>query len=292
MSASLTVIRPQQKDLGGGFVVRRLLQAAQRRAVGPFVFFDQFGPLTAQPQDHHDVRPHPHIGLATVTYLFEGAMQHSDSTGAVQRIEPGAINWMTAGRGIVHAERTPRDLVGTVRRSHGLQLWAALPAADEEVAPSFAHTPAAAIPALEVGGAQLRVLVGSAFGATSPVVVRSPTLVLDLALDAGDALPLPEAAERALYVVDGAVELDGEPVAPWSMVVLAPGSEPMLSASASGAARAVLIGGEPLGPRHLWWNFVSTRQQRIAQAADDWAAQRFAAVPGETDFIPLPDRRT
>lgn len=165
---------------------------------------------------------------------------------------------MTAGRGIVHAECTPRDLVGTERRSRGLQLWAALPAADEAMARSFAHTPAAAIPALEVGGAQLRVLVGSAFGATSPVVVRSPTLYLDLALDVGDALPLPEAAERALDGVDGAVELDGE----------------------------------PLGPRHLWWYFVSTRQQRIAQAADDWAALRFAAVPGETDFIPLCDRRT
>jgi redox-sensitive bicupin YhaK (pirin superfamily) len=235
------------------------------------------------------VRAHPHIGLATVTYLFEGAMQHRDSTGAVQRIEPGAINWMTAGRGIVHSERTPDDLRGSTRRSHGLQLWAALPEADEEMAPSFAHTPAADIPELEVGGAMLRVLVGSAFGATSPVAVRSPTLYLDIALQAGDALPLPPATERAVYVVEGAVQLDGAPLAPQTMTVLATGDEPLLSAD--GPARVVLVGGEPLGYRHLWWNFASTRKERIAQAAEDWEAGRFDAVPGETEFIPLPASR-
>ncbi|MDE1927947.1 MAG: pirin family protein, partial [Burkholderiales bacterium] len=184
-------LEPQARDLGGGFVVQRLLPAAARQAVGPFLFFDHFGPVEAGPADNHDVRPHPHIGLATVTYLFEGAMLHRDSTGAVQRIEPGAINWMTAGRGIVHSERTPDDLRGRRRRSHGLQLWAALPQADEESEPVFAHTPAAAIPAFEVGGARLRLLVGSAYGAESPVAVRSPTLFIDLALAAGDALPLP-----------------------------------------------------------------------------------------------------
>ena len=289
MNTPLQLIRPQQKDLGGGFIVRRLLPAAQRQAVGPFLFFDHFGPITAQPQDNHDVRAHPHIGLATVTYLFEGAMEHRDSTGVVQRIEPGAINWMSAGRGIVHAERTPQDLRGQVRRSHGLQLWAALPLADEELAPSFTHTPAAALPLLELGGAQVRVLVGSAFGATSPVVVRSPTLVLDITLNAGDAFPLPMATERALYVVDGAVEIDGMTVPPFTMLPLTADDEPMLSAS--GPARAVLIGGDPLGHRHIWWNFVSSRQQRIEQAADDWAAGRFAAVPGETEFIPLPAHR-
>jgi redox-sensitive bicupin YhaK (pirin superfamily) len=282
-------LHPHKKDLGGGFVVRRLLPAAARQAVGPFLFFDHFGPIDVRPEDLHDVRPHPHIGLATVTYLFEGAVLHRDSTGAVQRIEPGAINWMTAGRGIVHSERTPEDLRGVARRSHGLQLWAALPAADEEAEPGFAHTPAAAIPQLEVGGATVRVLIGSAFGESSPVAVRSPTLTLDITLAAGDAFPLPLAAERAIYVVDGAVTLDGEAVPPQTMRLLEAGDEPMLAAE--GNARVVLIGGEPLGPRHIWWNFVSMRQERIVQAADDWAAQRMGAVPGETEFIPLPERR-
>ncbi len=282
-------LRPQTKDLGGGLTVRRLLPSAARQAVGPFLFFDHFGPIAAQPGDIHDVRPHPHIGLATVTYLFEGAMVHRDSTGIVQRIEPGAVNWMTAGRGIAHSERTPDDLRAIVHRSHGLQLWAALPTADEEIEPQFLHTPAAAIPALEIGGARLRVLVGSAFGATSPVAVRSPTLVLDIALSAGDAFPLPLADERAVYVVDGDAQLDGEDIPPGRMLVLDAGEEPMLSADAD--ARVVLVGGAPLGPRHIWWNFVSSRRERIVQAADDWAAQRFAPVPGETEFIPLPDRR-
>jgi redox-sensitive bicupin YhaK (pirin superfamily) len=289
MDSDLLLLSPHTKDLGGGFTVSRLLPAAARQAVGPFLFFDHFGPITAQPSDNHDVRPHPHIGLATVTYLFEGAMLHRDSTGVVQRIEPGAINWMTSGRGIVHSERTPDDLRGQVRRSHGLQLWAALPAEDEEIEASFAHTPAAAIPALEVGGARLRVLIGSAFGATSPVAVRSPTLYLDIALSVGDALPLPPAEERAVYVVEGDAQLDGEDIPPGKMVVLAPGDEPMLSADAD--ARVVLIGGAPLGPRHIWWNFVSSRKERIVQAADDWVAQRMGQVPGETEFIPLPERR-
>jgi redox-sensitive bicupin YhaK (pirin superfamily) len=289
MPTELTVLLPHSKDLGGGFTVRRLLPAASRQAVGPFLFFDHFGPITAGPQDNHDVRAHPHIGLATVTYLFEGAMQHRDSTCAVQRIEPGAINWMTAGSGIVHSERTPDDLRDVTRRSHGLQLWAALPAADEEMAPSFAHTPAADIPLLEVGGADVRVLVGSAFGATSPVATRSPTLYLDITLHEGDAFPLPPARERALYGVDGEFQLDGESVAPNCMVLIAEGEEPMISADAG--ARVVLIGGDPLGHRHLYWNFVSSRKERLVKAADDWAAQRFATVPGETEFIPLPERR-
>jgi redox-sensitive bicupin YhaK (pirin superfamily) len=289
MRTSRLVIAPQAKDLGGGFTVRRFLPAAVRQAVGPFLFFDHFGPVDAGPEDEHDVRPHPHIGLATVTYLFEGAMQHRDSLGVVQRIEPGAINWMTAGRGIVHSERTPDDLRGRQRRSHGLQLWVALPAADEEIAPAFAHTPAAALPELEVGGARLRVLVGSAFGATSPVAVRSPTLYLDVTLAAGDAFPLPLAEERAVYVVEGTAQLDGERVPSGRLVVLEADTEPMLSADAD--ARVVLIGGAPLGHRHMWWNFVSSRKERIVQAADDWAAGRFAAVPGETELMPLPEKR-
>lgn len=289
MAPDRLTLAPNRRDLGGGFTVRRVLPAAARQAVGPFLFFDHFGPIEAGPEDNHDVRPHPHIGLATVTYLFEGAMMHRDSTGVVQRIEPGAVNWMTAGRGIVHSERTPEDLRGKPRRSHGLQLWVALPEADEGIAPAFQHVPAADIPALEVGGARLRVLVGSAFGATSPVAVRSPTLYLDIALSAGDALPLPPAEERALYVVEGAATLDGQPLAPERMVVLQPGEEPLLAAE--GEARVVLVGGAPLGHRHLWWNFVSSRKERLVQAADDWAAGRFPAVPGETEFIPLPERR-
>ncbi len=281
----------RSRDLGGGFTVRRLLPAVQRQAVGPFVFFDHFGPITAAPADQHDVRPHPHIGLATMTYLFEGAMMHRDSTGAVQRIEPGAINWMTAGRGIVHSERTPDDLRTVVRRSHGLQLWVALPSQHEEDAPGFEHTPAAAIPRVERGGAALRVLVGEAFGAASPVRTASPALYLDIALAPGAELALPAlASERALYGVDAPFTLDGTAIEPHRMVVLEAGSVVRLGASAA-AARVVLIGGEPLGQRFVWWNFVSSRKERIVQAADDWAAMRFAAVPGETEFIPLPDAR-
>ena len=277
---------PHEKDLGGGFRVRRLLPAAARQAVGPFLFFDHFGPVEAGPDDNHDVRPHPHIGLATVTYLFEGAMMHRDSTGAVQRIEPGAINWMTAGRGIVHSERTPDDLRGRPRRSHGLQLWAALPEADEEIAPAFVHTPAAAIPVHQAPGATVRVLVGEAFGLRSPVQTRSPTLYLDIQLAPGASLALPPAPERALYGVDAPYALDGTAQPAQQMVVLQADEQPLLSAPQG--ARVALIGGAPLGHRHIVWNFVASRRERLLQAQDDWRAQRFPAVPGETEFIPLP----
>jgi redox-sensitive bicupin YhaK (pirin superfamily) len=290
----MQLLSAHDKDLGGGFTVRRLLPSAQIRSVGPFVFFDHFGPIDTQPEDNHDVRPHPHIGLATVTYLFEGAMQHRDSTGVVQRIEPGAINWMTAGRGVVHSERTPDDLRGVPRRSHGLQLWLALPEADEETVPSFSHTPETAIPRWARGGVSARVLVGSAWGVTSPVPTRSPTLYLDLQLAAGSTvLLLPQwAEERALYAVDGACKLGGETIAPQTMAVLPPGQEVTLSAERN--MRCVLIGGAPLGQRFMWWNFVSSRKERIVQAAEAWAAQpneAFAQVPGETEFIALPERR-
>ena len=288
----LQTLPPHQKDLGGGFVVRRLLPSAQRQAVGPFVFFDHFGPITAQPGDNHDVRPHPHIGLATVTYLFEGAMMHRDSTGVVQRIEPGAVNLMTAGRGIVHSERTPKDLLGAERRSHGLQLWLAVPAEREEDAPAFQHVPGGEIPACDVNGVLVRVLIGTAFGLTSPVRTLSPTLYLDLnfALASGASIAIPDAApERALYSTDHDIELDGERVPAFTMVVLEPGTEPRLSAPRGG--RVVFVGGAPLGHRFMLWNFVSSRKERIAQAQDDWEAQRFERVPGETEFIPLPPRR-
>ncbi len=290
MSDAAQLIEPRTHDLGGGFVVRRLLPSAARQAVGPFLFFDHFGPITARPGDNHDVRPHPHIGLATVTYLFEGAMMHRDSTGAVQRIEPGAINWMTAGRGIVHSERTPDDLRGVERRSHGLQLWCALPADDEECEPVFQHHAAGALPECRLPGATVRVLVGSAFGLDSPVATRSPTLYLDLALEPGASLVLPDAAqERAVYSVDAPVALDGTPVPPHTLAVLPASAQPRLHAPAG--ARVALVGGAPLGHRFIVWNFVSSRRERILQAQDDWEAQRFARVPGETEFIPLPPRR-
>jgi redox-sensitive bicupin YhaK (pirin superfamily) len=287
---NLLQLSPHTKDLGGGFTVRRVLPSAQRQAVGPFLFFDHFGPITAQPSDNHDVRPHPHIGLATVTYLFEGAMMHRDSTGVVQRIEPGAINWMTAGQGIVHSERTPDDLRGVPRRSHGLQLWAALPAEHEEDAPSFSHTPASAIPSAERPGVRLRVMIGEAFGLRSPVPTLSPTLYVDLQLAPGASVQLPDAAEeRALYAIDQGFTLDGEPVAAATMVVLEPGTQPVLAAPEG--VRVVMVGGAPLGHRFMWWNFVSSRKERLVRAADDWAAQRFPRVPGETEFIPLPEKR-
>ncbi len=286
----LQTLEPHTKDLGGGFTVRRLLPAAARQAVGPFLFFDHFGPITAQPADNHDVRPHPHIGLATVTYLYEGAMLHRDSTGVVQRIEPGAINWMTAGRGIVHSERTPDDLRGVARRSHGLQLWCALPAAHEEDEPSFVHTPASAIPEWRAPGCVVRLLVGSAFGLESPVHTWSPTLYADLALLPNGSLALPAAApERALYSVDEAFLLDGTLVPAFTMVVLPAGETPQLTAPRG--ARIALIGGEPLGHRYIVWNFVSSRKERIVDAQNDWEAQRLGTVPGETEFIPLPPRR-
>ena len=288
----LQMLLPHAKDLGGGFTVRRLLPSAQRQAVGPFVFFDHFGPITAHPGDTHDVRPHPHIGLATVTYLFEGAMMHRDSTGVVQRIEPGAINWMTAGAGIVHSERTPKDLLGTERRSHGLQLWVAVPPQHEEDAPSFQHVAAHSIPQRVEGAVTIRVLVGTAFGLASPVATVSPTLYADLDFDfaTGATLVVPAAApERALYSVDHDFELDGELVPAFTMVVLAEGAEPVLRAPRG--ARVVLVGGAPLGHRFLVWNFVSSRKERIARAQADWEAQRMGQVPGETEFIPLPPRR-
>ena len=281
-------LRPHDKDLGGGFKVRRLLPAAKRRSVGPFVFFDHFGPATEEPGNAHDVRPHPHIGLATVTYLFEGAMMHRDSLGSVQEIQPGAINWMTAGRGIVHSERKPERLLQSTYVNHGLQLWAALPQAYEEVDPSFAHTPAEAIPSVEVHGVPVRVLVGEAFGVRSPVATFSQTVYLDLALPAGARFELPALApELAVYAVDGGVTLDGVPVEQFTMAMLPDGAGATLETQ--GAVRVVVIGGEPLdGPRFITWNFVSSRRERVLEAGADWAAQRIGHVPGETEFIPLP----
>jgi redox-sensitive bicupin YhaK (pirin superfamily) len=285
------------KDLGGGFTVSRLLPDAARRAVGPFVFFDHFGPVLERPGAQHDVRPHPHIGLATVTYLFEGAMTHRDSTGVTQVIEPGAINWMTAGRGIVHSERKPEHLKDREYVNHGLQLWVGLPTAHEEAEPSFAHTPASAIPEVKQGASTVRVLVGSLLGVTSPVPTLHPTLYLDVQLAAGDELALTGLPhDVAVYPVDAPVTVDGAAVATRQMAVLTDGAGrvSLTNPSADRSTRLVLIGGEPLdgdGPRHMWWNFVSSRKARIEKARYDWATQpnaAFGQVAGEVDFIPLP----
>ncbi len=278
------------RDLGGGFRVRRLLPAVQRQAVGPFVFFDHMGPITAGPADNHDVRPHPHIGLATVTYLFEGAMMHRDSIGCVQRIEPGAINLMVSGRGVAHSERTPDDLRACSRTSHGLQLWLALPDDAQECEAAFFHIPAADLPEVRLRHAQVRVLLGEAFGARSPAPAVSPALYLDIQLNEGGTIELPALApECAIYSVDHDLMVDGELLPACTMAVLEPGATTTVHAPQG--AHLVLVGGESVGPRHIWWNFVSNRRERIVQAADDWAAGRFGAVPGETEFIPLPDKR-
>ena len=284
---SAHILQPRLHDLGGGFVVRRLLPAAERQAVGPFVFFDHFGPVQAQPGDNHDVRPHPHIGLSTVTYLFEGAMMHRDSTGAVQRMEPGQLNWMTAGKGIVHSERTPADLLDKPRVAHGLQLWMALPAEQEECEPSFHHFEADEIPKVSLPGAQVTVMAGTAFGVTSPVPARSPTVYLDMQIQAGGALTLAaDYSERALYALDAGCSLDGMELPQHQMLVLPTGSEPLLQARDK--ARVVLVGGEPLGHRFIVWNFVSSSKERLLQAREDWIEKRFPGIAGETEFIPFP----
>ena len=284
----MNTISGRLHDLGGGFVVRRVLPSAIRQGVGPFLFFDHFGPIDVEPGANHDVRPHPHIGLATVTYLFEGAMVHRDSLGSVQRIEPGAINWMTAGRGIVHSERAPDDLRPIRHRLHGLQLWAALPETREETDPAFTHYPGARLPRVRLPGIDARVLIGRAFGAESPVATFADTLYVDVDAQAGASLDLgPIAVERAIFPAEGALRVGGAAVPASTMAVLDEGATVRIEAHAG--ARFVIIGGAPIGARrHMAWNFVSSRAERIEQAKRDWSAQRMGSVPGETEWIPLP----
>ncbi len=279
---------PSLHDLGG-FSVARVLPNARRRSIGPFVFFDHIGPAILGGAQPIAVRPHPHIGLATVTYLWEGSMTHRDSLGSVQDIEPGDVNWMTAGRGIVHSERTPQRLRGIEHPFHGLQTWVALPQAHEEAEPAFAHHPKATLPVVSGDGLSMTVVAGHAFGERSPVAVLAQTLYVSIEMAAGASLRLPaEHAERALYPVHGQLQLDGLPLPLNTLVVLDPGSEPVLHAVE--AARVMLVGGEPLdGPRFVWWNFVSSSRDRIESAKEDWRAGRMGSVPGETEFIPLPD---
>ena len=278
-----TLITPRTRDLGDGFQVRRALPDAKRRSVGPFVFFDQMGPAVLEPGKGLDVRPHPHIGLATVTYLFEGEIMHRDSLGIVQPIRPGEVNWMTAGRGIVHSERTPDELRASGSKVFGIQTWVGLPREDEELAPDFVHVGAAELPTLEAPGLRARVILGELGGERSPVPTRSPTFYADVELNGGTLALDTRYAERGAYVVNGSLEI----AEAGQMIVFQRGADVKLSAQ---GARVMVFGGEPLdGERFIWWNFVSSRRERIAQAAADWKAGRFAGVPGDKEFIPLPD---
>ena len=286
---STTILNPHLRDLGG-FSVRRVLPALARKTVGPFIFFDHFGPTDLAPGHGVDVRPHPHIGLATVTYLFDGALMHRDSLGSVQRIKPGDVNWMTAGRGIVHSERSAPEDRATGIRMHGLQTWVALPLALEDTVPSFTHVPGATLPRIDADGARIVVVAGHAFGRDAPTPTTSDTLYAAVELDAGATLELPaEHEERAIYVAAGTVELDGLVVAEAQMAVLA-GDEPV-RITAPGGAMAMLVGGAKLdGDRIIWWNFVASSRERIELAKEKWRAQQFGHVAGDSEFIPLPEQ--
>jgi redox-sensitive bicupin YhaK (pirin superfamily) len=287
-----TVLIPRTHDVGG-FEVRRALPTQDRRMVGPFIFWDQMGPGEFLAGNGLDVRPHPHIGLATVTYLFDGEIMHRDSLGSIQPIRPGDVNWMTAGSGIAHSERT-----NTAQRTHsnrlfGIQSWIALPRAQEEAAPAFAHHPAATLPVLRDSGATVRLIAGEAWGERSPVATLSPMFYADVALAADAAVPLPDDhAERAAYVLDGTVEAAGDRFESGRMMIFRPGDALTLRA-ADAAARVLLLGGAPMdGPRHLFWNFVSSSLDRIEQAKQDWRDGRFGKVAGDAqEFIPLPEER-
>jgi redox-sensitive bicupin YhaK (pirin superfamily) len=283
------LIDARPRDLGG-FTVRRVLPSPRRRLVGPFIFLDQMGPVSLPAGAGFDVRPHPHIGLATVTYLFEGEFVHRDSLGSLQMIQPGAVNWMVAGRGIVHSERSSPEAKVQGWHGHGIQSWVALPLEHEEDAPSFQHHPAASIPRVEGDGVLLDVVAGSSFGVRSPVTVLLPTLYVHARLERSAKLTIePEHQERGVYVVEGAIVCDGRRIAPGTMAVLRPGQT--VVAEAAEATRLMLVGGATVeGARHVHWNFVSSSKERIEQAKHDWKAGNFPKVPGdESEFIPLPE---
>jgi len=284
------IIVPRTVDLGG-MTVRRALPSARSRMVGPFIFFDHFGPAEFRAGHGIDVRPHPHIGLATVTYLFDGEIIHRDSLGTAVAIKPGEVNWMTAGRGIVHSERTGAELRQTGSPIHGLQMWVALPAAKEEMEAGFAHHDVAEFPIVEEKGKRVRVVIGSLYGARSPTQTASETVFGDVTLQAGATLPIePGYEERALYVMEGAIEIAGDSFEPGRLLVLRTGDAVQVTAKRD--ARFVVLGGAAMdGPRHIWWNFVSSRKERIEQAKAEWKAGRFGKVPGdEIEFIPLPEK--
>ncbi|TGD73363.1 pirin family protein [Mangrovimicrobium sediminis] len=279
-------IEPKLADLGE-FSVRRALPAKERRMVGPFVFFDHMGPAEFPPGKGIAVRPHPHIGIATITYLFRGEIMHRDSLGVEQPIRPGAVNLMVAGSGIVHSERAGSDL-DTTSHLHGIQSWIALPVAQEEIDAAFTHYAAGDLPELSLAGARVRIIMGEAYGESSPVQTFSRTLYLDIEMQAGAELALPEGeAELAFYVVEGSVEVDAETVQAGVMAIACPEQRVQLRALES--SRVMVIGGDNIGPRQLFWNFVSSRPERIEQAKQDWRDKRFAMVPGDDEFIPLPE---
>lgn len=285
----MLLLKPQRRDLGG-FVVQRLLPAFPTRMIGPFIFFDHFGPVAFAPGEGADVRPHPHIGLATVTYLFEGAMVHRDSLGTVQTIEPGAVNWMTAGNGIVHSERTPPDARERGHRLHGLQTWVALPKNHESAEPSFSHQPRASLPEITRAGVSIRLLVGTAFGERAPTPIFSPTVYAAIEMQPGATLELlPEHEQRGVYAVGGALSVGGEPLPEQHLAVLEQGAS--ISIASTTGARCMLIGGAAMdGDRLIWWNFVASSRALIDEASTRWREMRFPPVPGETEFIPLPER--
>jgi redox-sensitive bicupin YhaK (pirin superfamily) len=285
------LIVPRTADLGDGFLVRRALPSAQRRMVGPFVFFDEMGPAVFEKGKGLDVRPHPHIGLATVTYLFQGEIMHRDSLGTIQPIRPGELNLMTAGRGIVHSERTPQELRQDSSSLSGLQCWVALPEHYEETQPDFVHFDQNELPVTEGEGIWARVILGNSFGLQSPAQTHSDMICAEIVLKSGASIIISaDYEERAFYIVEGQIDLarDGS-FGPNQLVVLKPGAEVTVSAGAASSARLMLVGGETMDkPRHLWWNFVSSSKDRIEQAKADWLAGKFSPVPGETEFIPLP----
>lgn len=282
------VIVPRARDLGE-FEVRRALPSAQRQMVGPFIFLDAFGPVLMKAGQGMNVRPHPHIGLATVTWLYDGMIFHRDSLGSAQPIAPGALNWMTAGRGIVHSERTPDTEKARDRKVGGIQSWVALPKQHEDAAPSFEHVNPEAMPLLEDRGVSARIVAGAMFDARSPVKVHSDLFYVDVQLQAGAAIPLPPAyEERAVFTVDGEIEIAEQSFGPGQLLVFRPGDA--IAIRGKTAAKFVMLGGEPMdGPRHIWWNFVSSSKEKIDAAKEDWKQARFAIVPGDDkEFIPLP----
>lgn len=282
------VIVPRVRDLGDGFAVRRALPHGKRQMVGPFIFFDHFGPVQFIAGQGMDVRPHPHIGLATVTYLFDGSILHRDSEGNIQEIMPGAMNLMTAGRGIAHSERTPDAPRRNGQQMLGLQSWIALPADKEEIAPSFQHFDGAVLPVVEEKGLTARVIAGKAFGAMAPVAMVSDWFYVEVTAEAGRSVPLDATyEERAVYLVEGEVEIAGDRFAAPQMLIFHPGDQITIRAQTN--VRMMFLGGTALeGPRHIWWNFVSSRKERIEAAKEDWKSGRFGPVPDETEFIPLP----
>jgi len=282
------VIVSRARDLGG-FEVRRALPSAQKQMIGPFIFFDQMGPAEFLLTNGIDVRPHPHIGLATVTYLFEGQIFHRDSLGSAMSIEPGALNLMSAGRGIVHSERETSEVRSKPRRLHGIQAWAALPKSHEETAPIFMHHGVDALPRLEGEGKRIRIIMGSLFGQRSPAEFPHETFYAEAVLAPGAVLPLdPDYEERGIYVASGEIDIAGDRFEAGRLLTFRPGDR--ISVLALSQSRLMLLGGAPMdGPRHIWWNFVSSSKDRIDAAKADWVQRRFALVPGdEKEFIPLP----